>query len=175
MSGAKNQANRLVIETRIEGAGWSALEGLDALVAGSLQAALEESGDDVAEGAEVSLLFCDDAAIRALNRQFRGQDKPTNVLSFPAPDPIETAPFLGDIAIARETVAREALEQGKSLGQHCRHMIVHGFLHLLGYDHEDDEEAEAMEAMEIRILRRLGVDDPYREHQRKETTGHERA
>jgi probable rRNA maturation factor len=171
MNGAKN----LVIETRIDGAGWSALEGLDALVAGSLQATLEVSGDDLAEGAEVSLLFCDDAAIRELNRQFRGQDKPTNVLSFPGPDPVETALFLGDIAIARETLGREALEQGKSLEQHCRHMIVHGFLHLLGYDHKDDEEAEAMEAMEIRILRRLGVEDPYREDHRKETTGHERA
>jgi probable rRNA maturation factor len=171
MSGSGN----LAIETRIDAAGWNALEGLDALIAGSLHAALEESGDELAEGAEVSLLFCDDAAIRALNRQFRGQDKPTNVLSFPGPEPVESAAFLGDIAVAFETVAREALEQGKSLEQHCRHMIVHGFLHLLGYDHEDDEEAEAMEAMETRILQRLGVDDPYREDHRKETIGHERA
>ena len=168
-------SDTLAIETRIDATGWSALEGLDALVAGSVWAALEESGDALAEGAEVSLLFCDDVAIRELNRQFRGQDKPTNVLSFPGPDPLETAAFLGDIAVAFETVAREALEQGKSLEQHCRHMIVHGFLHLLGYDHEDDEEAEAMEAMEIRILRRLGVEDPYREDHRKETIGHERA
>jgi probable rRNA maturation factor len=171
MSGPRD----LVIETRIDGAGWTALEGLDALVAGSVRAALEESGDELAEGAEVSLLFCDDAAIRELNRQFRGQDKPTNVLSFPGPDSLETSVFLGDIAIAFDTVAREALEQRKPLEQHCRHMIVHGFLHLLGYDHEDDEEAEAMEAMEIRILQRLGVDDPYREDHRKETIGHERA
>jgi probable rRNA maturation factor len=171
MSGSGN----LAIETRIDAAGWNALEGLDALVAGSVRAALDESGDELAEGAEVSLLFCDDAAIRALNRQFRGQDKPTNVLSFPGPEPVESAAFLGDIAVAFETVAREALEQGKSLEQHCRHMIVHGFLHLLGYDHEDDEEAEAMEAMETRILQRLGVDDPYREDHRKETIGHERA
>ncbi|WP_294533790.1 rRNA maturation RNase YbeY [uncultured Rhodoblastus sp.] len=165
----------LAIEIRIDCVGWSAVQGIDALVAGSLQAAIEESGDAFAQGAEVSLLFCDDAAIRELNRRFRGQDKPTNVLSFPGPDPIETATFLGDIAIARETVAREALEQGRSLEQHCRHMIVHGFLHLLGYDHEAEEEAEAMEAMEIRILRKLGVDDPYREDRRKETIDHERA
>jgi probable rRNA maturation factor len=168
-------SDALAIETRIDAACWRALEGLDALVAGSVRAALEESGDELAEGAEVSLLFCDDAAIRELNRQFRGQDKPTNVLSFPGPEPVESAVFLGDIAIAHETVAREALEQGKSLEQHCRHMIVHGFLHLLGYDHEDDEEAEAMEAMETRILQRLGVEDPYREDHRKETIGHERA
>jgi probable rRNA maturation factor len=170
-----SRAANLVLETRVDCAGWSALGDIDALVAGSLQAALDESGDALAQGAEVSLLFCDDATIRELNRQFRGQDKATNVLSFPGPDPIENAPFLGDIAIAHETVAREALEQGKSLEQHCRHMIVHGFLHLLGYDHEDDEEAEAMETMEIRILERLGVDDPYREDHRKEMIGHERA
>jgi probable rRNA maturation factor len=165
----------LAIETRIDCASWSALEDLDSMIATSLQAALDESGDELPEGAVVSLLFCDDLAIRALNRQFREQDKPTNVLSFPGPEPLETTHFLGDIAIAHETVAREAQEQGKSLEQHCRHMIVHGFLHLLGYDHEDDEEAEAMEAMEIRVLRRLGVDDPYREDQSKETIGNERA
>jgi len=165
----------VVIETRIDCASWSALVGLDSLITDSLQAALDESGDELTEGAVVSLLFCDDANIRELNRQFRGQDKPTNVLSFPGPEPLETAHFLGDIAITYETVAREAQEQGKSLEQHCRHMIVHGFLHLMGYDHEVDEEAEAMEAMEIRILQRMGIDDPYREDHRKETIANERA
>lgn len=165
----------LDIETRIDCASWSRLAGLDSLIAGSLQASLDESGNGLREGAVVSLLFCDDARIRDLNRQFRGQDKPTNVLSFPGPEPLETARFLGDIAIAFETVAREAQEQGKSLEQHCRHMIVHGFMHLLGYDHEVDEEAEAMEAMEIRVLQRMGVDDPYRGAHRKETIGNERA
>jgi probable rRNA maturation factor len=140
-----------------------------------LQAALDESGDALTAGAEVSLLFCDDARIRDLNRRFRGQDKPTNVLSFPGREPIETAHALGDIAIAHETVMREAQEQGKTVEQHCRHMIVHGFLHLLGYDHEEETEAEAMEAMEIRILRRLGDDNPYREHESKETSDNERA
>lgn len=165
----------LAIETQVECAGWSVMDGLDAVVEESLRATLEESGAELAEGAEVSLLFCDDARIRELNRRFRGQDKPTNVLSFPGPDPIEDAQFLGDIAIALETAAREAAEQGKTLQQHCRHLIVHGFLHLLGYDHEDDEEAEAMEALEIRVLRRMGVDDPYRDNERKESIGHERA
>jgi probable rRNA maturation factor len=165
----------LCIETSVECAGWSALEGLDALVAESLQSALEESGDELVEGVEVSLLFCDDARIQELNRNFRGQDKPTNVLSFPSPDSHETAHFIGDIAVAYETVAREAQEQGKTLKQHCRHMIVHGFLHLLGYDHEEEAEAEAMEAMEIHILRRLGVDNPYRDDEHKEILGHERA
>jgi probable rRNA maturation factor len=165
----------LCIETSVEYAGWSALDRLDALVAESLQSALEESGDELVDGVEVSLLFCDDARIQELNRDFRGQDKPTNVLSFPSPDPLETACCIGDIAVAYETVAREAQEQGKTLEQHSRHMIVHGFLHLLGYDHEDEAEAEAMEAMEIRILRRLGVDNPYRDDEHKEALGHERA
>jgi probable rRNA maturation factor len=165
----------LAIEVLVDCAGWSALDGLDAIVASSLQAALAESGDELAEGAEVSLLFCDDSRIRELNRRFRGQDKPTNVLSFPGPEPLESAVCLGDVAVAYETVAREAQEQGKTLEQHCRHMIVHGFLHLLGYDHEDEGEAEAMEALEICVLHRLGVGDPYRDDQNKETIGHERA
>ncbi len=165
----------LTIETWVDCSGWSALPDLDSMIAESLQATVDESGEVLIAGAEVSLLFCDDARIRDLNRQFRGQDKPTNVLSFPGPEPIETAHVLGDIAIAHETVAREAQEQGKTIGQHCRHLIVHGFLHLLGYDHQEETEAETMEAMEVRILHRLGVDNPYREHQSKETSGHERA
>jgi probable rRNA maturation factor len=155
----------LAIESTVECEGWSKLESLDVIVAQTLQAALEESGDVLPKGAEVSLLFCDDARIKELNRQFRGQDKPTNVLSFPGPDPLESAHFLGDIAIAYETVAREAEEQGKSLEHHCRHM---------GYDHEDDEEAEVMEATEIHILARLGVENPYRGEERKETIDDER-
>jgi probable rRNA maturation factor len=156
------------IEISIECEGWRELPSLEALVAESLQAALEESGDVLAEGAEISLLFCDDARIRKLNREFRGLDKSTNVLSFPTLDLLETAPFIGDIAVAYETVARESEEQGRSLDQHSRHMIVHGFLHLLGYDHEDEDEAEAMEALEVRVLDRLGVENPYREDERKE-------
>ena len=161
-------------EISIECAGWRELRGLQALVAESLKAALEESGDLLAEGAEVSLLFCDDARIKQLNRDFRGQDKSTNVLSFPTPDPLETAPFIGDIAVACETVAREAQVLGISFDQHSRHMIVHGFLHLLGYDHEDEDEAEAMEALEVRVLSRLGVDNPYREEEYKEILGDHR-
>ena len=164
----------LAIECAVECDAWNKLGNLDEIVAQSLQTALEESGDALPNGAEISLLFCDDARMTELNRQFRGQDKPTNVLSFPGPDPLESAQCLGDIAIAYDTVAREAVEQGKTLDQHCRHMIVHGFLHLLGYDHEDDEEAEFMEAMEIRILGLLGVEDPYRGHERKETITDER-
>lgn len=164
----------LAIETTVDCSGWEELAHLDSLVAECLRAALEESGVDLPEGTEVSLLFCDDQRIRELNRQFRGQDKPTNVLSFPGVLPVGSAHFLGDIAIAYETVAREAREQGKTVERHCRHMIAHGFLHLLGFDHEDDRQAEVMEAMEIRILRRLGVADPYGEDEREKTVDHER-
>jgi len=158
----------LAIETSVACDHWHSLGDLDALIARCLSEALAETGDSVRAGAEVSLLLCDDARIRALNAQFRGMDKPTNVLSFPGPEPIETAQVLGDIAIAYETVAREAEEQGKLLPHHLCHMVVHGFLHLLGYDHETDDEAEAMEADETRVLQRMGIADPYREIQPSE-------
>jgi probable rRNA maturation factor len=165
---------RLAIETVVDCSGWDELADLDTLIAECLQASVQESGVDLPEGTEVNLLFCDDERIRGLNREFRGQDKPTNVLSFPGALPLGSAHFLGDIAIAYETVAREAREQGKTLDHHCRHMIAHGFLHLLGYDHEDDQNAEVMEAVEIRILRRLGVDNPYGDEEREKTVDHER-
>lgn len=114
---------------------------------------------------EMSVLLADDAALRALNRDWRGKDQATNVLSFPAGAPAaEGAPLLlGDVALAYETVAREAAEQGKSLTDHLRHLLVHGVLHLLGHDHEAEEEAERMESLERSILAGLGVADPYRE------------
>jgi probable rRNA maturation factor len=105
--------------------------------------------------------FCDDAAIRALNAQWRGMDKPTNVLSFPAPGALASKPLLGDIVVAHETVAREAKEQEKDLRDHVAHMVIHGFLHLIGYDHETRLEAEAMEALEGRVAAALGLPDPY--------------
>jgi probable rRNA maturation factor len=111
------------------------------------------------------LLLADDAAIRKLNAQWRGIDKPTNVLSFPAPKgamPDGTKP-LGDIAIAFETTAREAEGEGKPFADHLSHLAVHGFLHLLGYDHERDSDAETMEQLERVILARLGVPAPYLE------------
>ena len=165
----------LAIEIAVDCPDWGRLPNMDALVAQCLRAALDETGDVVREGAEVSLLFCDDARIRELNRQFRAKDKPTNVLSFPGPEPLEKAHFLGDIALAFETIDREAREQGKTLDSHCRHMIVHGFLHLLGYDHEDADEAEEMEASEIRALHALGVKNPYHDDKERETDVNGRA
>ncbi|SCX06125.1 Endoribonuclease YbeY [Agrobacterium sp. DSM 25558] len=113
---------------------------------------------------ELSLVFTDDASIREINAEWREKDKPTNVLSFPA-YPLEPGsmpgPMLGDIVIARETVEREALDLDKSFEDHLTHLLVHGFLHLFGYDHMDAEEAEEMEGLETRILAKLGLSDPY--------------
>jgi len=111
----------------------------------------------------VSLLLTDDAAVQVLNREWRGMDKPTNVLSFPAEgiSPPGAPALLGDVALAFETVAREAGAQGKPLDHHMRHLLVHGVLHLIGYDHVQDGEAERMEGRERQILAGLGVPDPY--------------
>jgi rRNA maturation RNase YbeY len=113
------------------------------------------------KGENFAALFTSDAAVKDLNAQWRGKDSPTNVLSFPAP---ETAGTLGDIALAYETCAREAGEQGKSLKDHATHLLVHGLLHLLGYDHEADDDAAEMEGLEKDIMAKLGLEDPYIQH-----------
>ena len=112
-------------------------------------------------GGAVSLLLADDAALRVLNRDWRGKDKPSNVLSFPAAEGQGDA--LGYIALAAETIAAEAAAQCKSFSAHMSHLLTHGLLHLLGYDHEIEAEAEAMEARERAILQQLGLADPYAE------------
>jgi probable rRNA maturation factor len=108
----------------------------------------------------VTILLTNDAEVRAFNRDFRGKDKPTNVLSFCGSE-VEGGTHLGDVALAYETIAREAGEQGKSLKAHVAHLTVHGMLHLLGHDHARAAEAKAMEALEIRILNTLGIANPY--------------
>ncbi|MEJ8572725.1 rRNA maturation RNase YbeY [Microbaculum marinum] len=115
---------------------------------------------------EVTLVLADDALVCDLNRRFRGKDRPTNVLSFPAGDavpaghlPINT--HLGDVVLAAETLAREAEAENKTHGDHFSHLVVHGILHLMGYDHETDEQAAAMESLETAILADLGIADPY--------------
>lgn len=132
--------------------------GHEDLIAGALAAAAAEEG---VEGT-VSLLLGDDASVAALNAQFRGKQGPTNVLSFPAPlaGP-GVAGFLGDIALAAETIVEEANFQGKRFENHAAHLAVHGFLHLLGYDHSDSGDAETMEGRERTILASLGIEDPY--------------
>lgn len=114
-------------------------------------------------GGELAIVLTDDSSIRLLNRQWRGVDKATNVLSFPAKGPCGQSPVFGDIVLAYETVAREARNECKPFAHHLAHLTVHGFLHLLGYDHQRDDDAETMEDTERKILRRLAIPDPYRQ------------
>lgn len=117
---------------------------------------------------EVSVVLTDDKTVQTLNREYRGKDKPTNVLSFATLDDDEPLPpagpvNLGDIVLAQETLAREAAEMDKTLRAHFIHLLVHGTLHLLGYDHEDEEEANLMESLEITVLETYGIENPYSE------------
>jgi probable rRNA maturation factor len=143
---------------------WSTLQAAETLARRAVDAALAVAGNP-GTSCELSLLLADDAALHELNRLWRGQDKPTNVLSFPArPHGGFAGPeALGDIALAFETVAAEAESEGKSLADHTAHLIVHGVLHLLGYDHGTEAEAAEMEALEVEALARLGIANPYRE------------
>ncbi|MGV9008143.1 rRNA maturation RNase YbeY [Brevundimonas sp.] len=145
-----------MIEVEIDEAAWSeALPDVAAVVERVASMAL---GD--VEG-NVVILLADDAQVQLINGQFRERDRPTNVLSFPAPD--SARPHLGDLILAYGVCAAEATEQGKSLSDHLSHLTIHGVLHLLGHDHEMDDEAEAMESEERRLLASLGIADPYRQ------------
>lgn len=129
----------------------------------AVAAALARSGDTSSDtGAEVSVLLTDDASIRKLNKSYRHKDNATNVLSFPGADvPAASGRLLGDIVLAHETIAREAVAQGKTFGAHLSHLVVHGVLHLLGFDHQTAREAAVMEAHERETLAALGIADPY--------------
>jgi probable rRNA maturation factor len=143
-----------MIEIEVEAEAWTgALPAVEAVVETAAKAAL-----GAVEG-DIVVLLTDDEAVRDLNARFRDKDKPTNVLSFPAPE--SAAPHLGDIVLAYGVCAAEAEAQGKTLADHLSHLVVHGVLHLLGRDHEDDAEAEEMEAEEREILAQIGVADPY--------------
>jgi probable rRNA maturation factor len=153
------------VDVLIESNAWQALPGAEDIVRRAIAFAAISKVASHHRGAELSVLLCDDDIIAGLNARWRGQERPTNVLSFPAPPLPGAAPDgkvpLGDIAIAYETVAREAGEQGKPVADHLSHLVVHGFLHLLGYDHHMDGEAEQMERLERDILARIGIADPY--------------
>ena len=149
-----------MIEIEVEADAWTlALPDAEAVVQAAADATLTGIAPSDVETPVVCVLLTDDDAVAELNQRFRGKAGPTNVLSFPAPANPEGQ--IGDIALAYGVCAREASEQGKTLSQHLMHLTVHGVLHLLGYDHEDDGEAEAMEALERSILETLGVPDPY--------------
>jgi probable rRNA maturation factor len=142
---------------------WQAEPEAGALVQRAIEAAAQQAAAS-AEGAEVAIVLTDDSGIRTLNRDWRGIDKPTNVLSFPAarsPAGGSAPRMLGDIAIAYEITRREAESENKPFAHHLSHLAVHGFLHLIGYDHENDADAERMENLEREILASLGVPDPY--------------
>ena len=142
-----------MIDIEVEDPAWSAaLPEPEAVVLPAAEAALDARGG-------VTILLTDDESVAELNERFRGKAGPTNVLSFPAPDNPED--HLGDIALAYGVCAREAAEQDKPLAHHLQHLVAHGVLHLLGYDHLTEAEAEEMEARERRILAGLGVPDPY--------------
>ncbi len=159
----------LDIQISVEDGGWPDEAVLASLASRVLNAAAdylarEEEQPFPKMAPELSLVFTNDDSIQEINAEWRGKDKPTNVLSFPA-FPLEPGgmpgPMLGDIVIARETVEREAVDLAKTFDDHLTHLLVHGFLHLFGYDHMEKDEAEEMEALETRILAGLGLSDPY--------------
>lgn len=152
----------LNIEVSRNSDGWP--EALDARAEEAVREALKQSKAKVTGAAELSVVLTNDAEQKTLNRDWRGIDKSTNVLSFPQIEPFgPVSGLLGDIILARETLEREAVEQGVSFEDHFTHLMVHGFLHILGYDHIDDDEALVMEGLETQILASLGVADPYAE------------
>lgn len=141
-------------DIRIAAEAWrSALDDVEGLVRSVLAAVRRAEAVTL----ECAVLLTDAVEMQSLNARWRGQDKPTNVLSFPAPDGFGQ----GDIALGYEVVAEEARAQGKSLTAHATHLLVHGFLHLLGYDHMDEADAKAMEVREREILAQLNIADPY--------------
>lgn len=157
-------SDRPSIDIVIEADGWAPEDDLERLVERA-RAGLDAEIGGFPEPSAASVVFLDDAAVRDLNARFRGQDKPTNVLSFPAVGPARAAGLLGDVVLARETVRREADDGGLPFDHHLVHLIMHGLLHLIGHDHDDDAKARLMEGIETRALARLGIADPHRDRE----------
>ncbi len=162
----KSQADP-AIDVLVEAPVWQNLPDAENIIRRAIAVAADQEATNGHPNGEISVLLCDDATIADLNSRWRGEERPTNVLSFPAavaaasPGSEAGLAPLGDIAIAYETVAREAERDGKPLADHLAHLAVHGFLHLLGYDHHMEAEAERMERLERDILARVGISDPY--------------
>lgn len=154
----------MTVAIEVEDEAWGGLPDLEKITHRAVDAALAATGIDPAAH-ELAILFADDASIAELNAAWRGKTGPTNVLSFPAPEelpvPEGEARPLGDIVLAWGVVSREAAQQDKSLPDHVAHLIIHGVLHLLGHDHEDEAEAQDMERLEAEILKGLGISNPY--------------
>jgi probable rRNA maturation factor len=150
---------------------WQTEPDAEAVIHRAIETAAETVNAGLGE-AELAVMLTDDAGIRTLNSNWRGVDKPTNVLSFPALQPTgpggpgDAPRMLGDIAIAYETTRKEADDEQKPFDHHLSHLAIHGFLHLIGYDHEKDDDAEAMETLEQEILAQLGIPDPYADRER---------
>jgi probable rRNA maturation factor len=162
--GTREPPSRLEVDVLVEDPRWRELGGVDALVAAAAAAVARHLAGAFEAPALAAVVLDDDRRLRDLNRGFRGRDKATNVLSFPAGKGAvaeDGLRDLGGIAIARETVLAEAAELGIDACHHLQHLVVHGLLHLAGYDHETDADAQRMEAAEIEILARIGVADPY--------------
>jgi probable rRNA maturation factor len=151
------------LDILVEAGEWPSKARLRKIAARVIEAAAIRLGRDLPEVAELSIVFTDDAHIKSLNRKFRQKNKPTNVLSFPGAPAANggIGPILGDVVLAQETVSKEAAAEGLTLEAHLAHLILHGFLHILGYDHEDDGEAQIMEGLETAILGGIGIADPY--------------
>jgi probable rRNA maturation factor len=170
-SGTMAQFALPITEVLVVAACWQTEPDAEAVIHRAVATAAEIADADTGE-AELAVMLTDDAGIRTLNSNWRGIDKPTNVLSFPALQPTgaggpDDAPrMLGDIAIAYETTRREADDEQKPFDHHLSHLAVHGFLHLIGYDHEKDDDAETMESLEAEILAQLGIPDPFADRER---------
>lgn len=157
----------LVLDVALDADGWSAIADGEVLIMEAAAALAAHPRFAAHEPAEACVALSDDVAVQDLNARYRGKDKPTNVLSFPAPmaslGPQPGPRPLGDIVLALETVEREAEEQQVPFAHHLQHLVVHGLLHLLGFDHETEADAAVMEGLEIEILAQLGIANPYAE------------
>lgn len=155
----------IALDIVTEAGDWSRAGVTGSGASDAAEAALRVASDAPDEAVTATLLLTDDAAMRALNRRWRRKDGATNVLSFPAQMPLIPGQtrHLGDLALGYETIVREAEAEGRGVPDHVAHLVVHGVLHLLGRDHEDEDEAEAMERVEIEALALLGISDPYAE------------
>jgi probable rRNA maturation factor len=148
----------ITLDVMVESPLWNETPDAETTIRNALAAAARRTAQ---EGAEIAIVLTDDSAIREINRQWRNQDKPTNVLSFPSGEAGKEAQHLGDIVIAYETLAREAEAENRPFANHLAHLAIHGYLHLLGYDHLTEADAAKMEQLETALLDQLGIPDPY--------------